>query len=301
MNGLSFCNPCTLVWALLFSLSSIAFGSFRLSSPDVVKASWNARNFLSEDFNKDGLNDLLFFNLERSRIEILYRTKDGEVPDRINPVKQNRWDPVLEDAPYEKEYIFIPEAISVISTGDLNQDGFLDIICGSPVNGISVYFRTDKSHWSEPLEIESSKVRPDSASLKVKNGGEDFNPKLFLFTEQGLEEIEFIKGKPKYPSVIYREESKVAYGLHFYDVNSDGFEDWIYSVPTSKKSVRLRLGSKNGFGAGARSTTKQAHLIQFQTSIIKSSLSGSIKPPNKYQFFLLLLELMTLRKPLFNN
>ena len=29
---------------------------------------------------------------------------------------------------------------------------------------------------------------------------------------------------------------------------TDGFEDWIYSVPTSKKSVRLRLGSKDGFG-----------------------------------------------------
>ena len=98
------------------------------------------------------------------------------------------------------------------------------------------------------MELESYKIRPDSISLKVKAGGKDFNPKLFLFTEQGLEEIEFINGKPKYPSVIYREESKVAYGINFHDINSDGFEDWIYSVPTSKKSVRLRLGSKDGFG-----------------------------------------------------
>ena len=248
MNGLFIFNSYSLIWVLLLSFLSSASGSIRLSSPEVIKASWNARNFLSEDLNKDGLNDLLFFNLERSRIEILYRTKDGKIPDRISPVKQNRWDPVLEDAPYKKEYIFIPEAVSVISTGDLNQDGLQDIICGSPINGVCVYFRTDKSSWSKPMELESYKIRPDSISLKVKAGGKDFNPKLFLFTEQGLEEIEFINGKPKYPSIIYREESKVAYGINFHDINSDGFEDWIYSVPTSKKSVRLRLGSKDGFG-----------------------------------------------------
>ena len=105
--------------------SSIAFGGFRLSSPEVVKQVGMLEIFCLKILNKDGLNDLIFFNLERSRIEILYRTKDGKVPDRINPVKQNRWDPVLEDAPYKKEYIFIPEAISVISTEILIRMDFL--------------------------------------------------------------------------------------------------------------------------------------------------------------------------------
>ena len=115
------------------------------------------------------------------------------------------------------------------------------------INGVFVYFRTDKFSWSEPMELESYKIRPDSISLKVKAGGKDFNPKLFLFTEQGLEEIEFINGKPKYPSIIYREESKVAYGINFHDINSDGFEDWIYSSPDIQKICSVKIGFKRWF------------------------------------------------------
>lgn len=237
----------------LISISVINFfhflhGGFRLSPPEIVKASWNARNFLAEDLNQDGLNDLIFFNPEKSRIEILYRTADGNVPDRILPVKQNRWDPFLEDAPYKKEYIFLPEPITVMTIGDLNEDGLLDIVCGSPVYGVSVYFRLKNSAWSDGMEVEAFKLRPDSISLKIRDGLEGDTPKLFLFTEKGLEVIEFENGKAVYPSIVYREEAKLAYGLHFYDVNSDGIEDWIYSVPSSKRSIRLRLGTKNGFG-----------------------------------------------------
>jgi hypothetical protein len=144
----------------LISISVINFfhfvhGGFRLSPPEIVKASWNARNFLAEDLNQDGLNDLIFFNPEKSRIEILYRTADGNVPDRILPVKQNRWDPFLEDAPYKKEYIFVPEPITVMTIGDLNEDGLLDIVCGSPVYGVSVYFRLKNSAWSDGMESRS--------------------------------------------------------------------------------------------------------------------------------------------------
>ena len=91
----------------VINLFHFVHGGFRLSPPEIVKASWNARSFLAEDLNKDGLTDLIFFNPEKSRIEILYRTVDGKVPERIVPVKQNRWDPFLEDAPYKKEYILV--------------------------------------------------------------------------------------------------------------------------------------------------------------------------------------------------
>ena len=221
---------------------------FRLSSPDVVKASWNARTFLAEDINQDGLNDLIFFNLDRSRIEILYRTKDGKVPERVKPVQRNRWDPELEDAPYKKEFIFIPETITSLAAGDLNLDGFTDIVTGSPDHGVKVYFRTNDLLWGEPIELETLKLRPESVSIKIRNDKKSNRSSLFLFTQTGLEVLGFEKGKPQYPSVVYREEAKRAYGMNFFDVNRDGIDDWIYSIPSSDRSVRLRLGLKNGFG-----------------------------------------------------
>ena len=36
--------------------------------------------------------------------------------------------------------------------------------------------------------------------------------------------------------------------MNFFDVNRDGIDDWVYSIPSSDRSVRLRLGLKNGFG-----------------------------------------------------
>ena len=233
---------------LLTFFMKVGDAGFRLSSPDVVKASWNARTFLAEDINQDGLNDLIFFNLDRSRIEILYRTKDGKVPERVKPVQGNRWDPELEDAPYKKEFIFIPETITSLAVGDLNLDGFTDIVTGSPDHGVQVYFRSNDLLWTKPIELETLKLRPDSISIKIKKEKKGNRSSLFLFTQTGLEVLGFENGKPQYPSVVYREEAKRAYGMNFFDVNRDGVDDWVYSIPSSDRSVRLRLGLKNGFG-----------------------------------------------------
>ena len=81
--------------------------SVRLSSPEVHLAGWNARCLNHADLNGDGLQDLVYFNLDRSRIEILYRCREGETPPRVRPVERDRWEPVLEDAPYLKERIFV--------------------------------------------------------------------------------------------------------------------------------------------------------------------------------------------------
>ena len=220
-----------------------------LSSPEVHLAGWNARCLDHADLNGDGLQDLVYFNLDRSRIEILYRCKKGETPPGIRPVEKDRWEPVLEDAHYIKERIFVPANLTSLAIGDLNQDGIPDLVRGSPEDGVFVHFRESNSTWSEAVALETGKIRPYSRSLCVHADSPEDSPLLFLFTVDGLERLSFDKGIPSYPSSLAREDEKRAYGIELSDLDGDGKLDWLYLVPEDKDSLKLRLGNGNGFGA----------------------------------------------------
>lgn len=222
--------------------------SVRLSSPEVHLAGWNARCLDHADLNDDGLQDLVYFNLDRSCIEILYRCKKGKIPPRIRPVEKNRWEPVLEDALYIKERIFVPTNLTSLAIGDLNQDGLPDLVRGSSEDGVFVHFRESNSTWSEPLLLDTGKLRPFPKSLQIMSHPPNGNSALFLFGVDGLERLDFRDGKPSYPSMLAREDGKRAYGTELLDLNGDGFIDWIYLVPEDKDSLKLRLGDESGFG-----------------------------------------------------
>ena len=106
------------------------------------------------------MEDIIYFNLDKSYLEILYRCKPNEIPKKVSPVKKDRWEPKLENGSYIQERIFVPNSISDIAVGDLNSDGIFDIVTGSPQSGIKIYFRLEENEWSEPLEIESEKNAP---------------------------------------------------------------------------------------------------------------------------------------------
>lgn len=222
--------------------------SVRLSSPEVHLAGWNARCLNHADLNGDGLQDLVYFNLDRSRIEILYRCREGETPPRVRPVERDRWEPVLEDAPYLKERIFVAGNLTSLAIGDLNRDGLHDLVQGSPEDGVFVHFRESNSTWSEPVSLETGKIRPFSKSLRIPAARPEDSAALFLFTSDGLEKLVFEDGKPSYPSTLAREDGKRAYGTELSDVDGDGIPDWMYLVPEDEDSLKLRLGHEKGFG-----------------------------------------------------
>ena len=235
--------------SLLFfclGLSQVYSKPIELSKPEVLLTGWNARCLKHADLNGDGLVDLVYFNLNKSYLEILYRTQQGIVPENIRPVRKNRWEPVLEDAKYTPERIFINGTVSDIAIGDLNSDGESDIIIGSPEDGLRIFFRENNSTWSEGVEIDSNKIRGYSKSLQVIN--ENGRSELFVFTEPGLEKISFLKGQPQYPSSLFREGDKRAYGVELIDLNNDKIMDWMYLVPGEEFSLKIRLGEGEGFG-----------------------------------------------------
>lgn len=245
---LSFALFFGLVHASCLDLGAADEEKFLLSAPEVMKAGWNARILRHHDLNEDGLEDLAYYNLDRSRIEFLYRVKDGKPPPRVRPAQPDRWEPPLEDAPYVKEFLFISDELSTFAFGDLNDDGLTDLVRGSLESGVHIHFRTKDNKWSKPIEIESKTLRTHSRAIKVVGKSKSSPAQLFLFTEDGLEILTFDEGKPLYPSKLFREDAQRANGLDFLDLDGDGHLDWMYSLPGSDRSVRLRLGEPGGFG-----------------------------------------------------
>ena len=245
---MSFLNLKISTSLILFclGLTQVSSKQIELSKPEILLTGWNARCLNHADLNGDGLVDLVYFNLNKSYLEILYRTHQGVLPKNIRPVLKNRWEPVLEDAKYTPERIFINGSVTDIAIGDLNSDSISDIIICSPEDGVRIFFRENNSTWSEGFEIESNKIRAYSKSLQVIN--ENGNNELFVFTEPGLEKISFLNGQPQYPSSLFREGDKRAYGVELIDLNNDKMLDWMYLVPGEEFSLKIRLGEDEGFG-----------------------------------------------------
>ena len=57
-----------------------------------------------------------------------------------------------------------------------------------------------------------------------------------------------MNGLPQYPSSLFREGDKRAYGVELIDLNNDKILDWIYVVPGEEFSLKVRIGKGEGFG-----------------------------------------------------
>ena len=149
---------------------------------------------------------------------------------------------------FAKEYLFVSEDLTSFAFGDLNDDGSADLVRGSPGDGVFVHLRTKDDKWSEPVEIETKTLKAYSQAIKIMGKSGDSPARIFLFTEEGLEVLPFGKGRPLYPSKLFREDAKRANGLDFLDLDGDGRLDWLYSKPGTDRSLRIRHGVSDGFG-----------------------------------------------------
>jgi len=89
-----------------------------LSGPEVMKLSWNTRSLTAFDIDGDGLIDLGVLNNDRARIDLLYRRKPGDPQSRDRSTGLERWQPVLEDAPFRRQTIATGLRMFALGFGD---------------------------------------------------------------------------------------------------------------------------------------------------------------------------------------
>ena len=162
-----------------------------------------------------------------------------ETPPRVRPVERDRWEPVLEDAPYLKERIFVAGNLTSLAIGDLNRDGLHDLVQGSPEDGVFVHFRESNS-MERTRVLETGKIRPFSKSLRIPAARPEDPAALFLLPRMVWKSWSSRMGN-LYPSTLAREDGKRAYGTELSGVDGEWDSDWMYLVPEDEDSqTRVR-------------------------------------------------------------
>ncbi len=94
-----------------------------LEGPEVVKIGWSIGSLAAADIDGDGRTDLAIINNDRAGIEVLIQRRPGSPSNRTRPSGLDRWQPVLEDARFERRGVPTGSRMYALAAGDLDGDG----------------------------------------------------------------------------------------------------------------------------------------------------------------------------------
>lgn len=251
-----------LMLSLLMTGSLYATGestvptSYGFSGPEVIKLDWATRSMNVRDFNGDGLNDIAVVNNDLSKIEILYQVMGDDPAAEANGKKQvrdNRWEPLFEDASYRREGVAVGFPVFDMVVGDLNSDGLTDLIYTAREVPVTVRYQSGDGQWNESEEFDGFEPVGWTESMVVADidgdGGED----LLVIASDALRVFRQGKdGKLQEPELFYITGNN-PYNMMLHDVTGDGLLDVLYITSTGKQSLALRAQlADGGFGPERR-------------------------------------------------
>ena len=241
---------------LLFAGMLIACKASALSfsGPEVLKLDWSTRSLNVSDLNSDGLNDLVLINNDTAKIELLYQLADGAGEARQKrSLSRNRWEPVLEDARFERESITIGFPLFDLAVGDLNGDGRDDLAYTGRESPLTVRFQGESGSWTDLEEFDGFEALGWTGTLKITDLDADGNAELVIISADGLRIISVGDDKRLHQKEDYYITGQNPFNLKLEDVTGDDLKDVIYISSDGKQSLVVREQLKTGgFGPELR-------------------------------------------------
>jgi hypothetical protein len=223
-----------------------------------MKLDWNTRALQACDLNRDGLNDLVVANNDRSTIDILYQLKPGAPNDTVpKSVNVDRWEPVVEDARFRKISVTTGVTVYDLVVGDLNGDGRPDLAYTGEPQALTIRYQQADGSWTEKKIAEAPAPIQFVGSMKIADLNGDGRNDLVVLGQKEIAVYYQDKNGELGAPERYALPDEGCYGLEVCDVDGDGKPDFVYLCASTRDVLRVRLQtSEHQFGPELAYTIK---------------------------------------------
>lgn len=216
--------------------------------PLVQKVNWNCRSLIAADMNGDGLEDLVLVNNDEAKIDLLLQKPEGEAVRSVTrKVQRNRWEPILENAPFQRESIVTGDSMYAVTAADIDADGLTDLIYTSKQHPLGILYQGKDGGFDEPVHYDGFEPVPWTTALRVVDLQGDGQRELLLIAKRKLIIFPLREGERSLPDPkSYPLAGDVPYGLDLADINGDGRLDIFYELGNEERPFRVRLQDASG-------------------------------------------------------
>ncbi|MFU8847418.1 MAG: FG-GAP repeat domain-containing protein [Opitutales bacterium] len=222
--------------------------------PEVVKLDWSTRSLTPADLDGDGLMDLAVINNDAGKIELLYQLPQGESAREVKrSLQRNRWEPVLEDALFEKRGLTIGFPVYDLVVQDFNADGRADLAYTSGEVPLTVRYQSEDGEWVASSQYDGFQALGWPQSIRAEDVDGDGSVELFVLSADAIRVFRHdSEGRLSEPEIYYTSGEN-PYNLILHDVTGNGRSDLLYLSTDGKQVLAMREQLEGGrFGPERR-------------------------------------------------
>jgi len=227
---------------------------FEFGTPEVIKLDWSTRSLSPADLDADGLMDMAVANNDAGKIELLYQLPQGEAArEQKKAVNRNRWEPVLEDARFEKRALTVGFPVFDMVVHDLNADGRVDLAYTSGEVPLTVRYQDEDGEWVDSREYDGFEAVGWTNSITASDVDGAGTVELFVLSSEAIRLFrQSPDGNLSEPQLLYTSGEN-PFNMMLFDVTGDGLSDLLYLSTDGKQVLAMREQIEGGqFGPESR-------------------------------------------------